>query len=213
MSSQSTGKFQVPLWRIWVVYGLLIAVVGVLTSRLITLQVLGRQAWGAQAVDNYTDTISEPAPRGIIYDRNGHILARNVASYNVVITPASLPDDDADIQHIYRELSTLIDVPVGGPVTDASLDQAKLFAACVPGPPIADMVALGDSLAPYSPVRIKCNIGEELARVVSERSVDWPGVTVEIEPIRDYPTGSLTAHIARACRVCPQFDPVQSRLR
>ncbi len=195
MSSQPTSKFQVPLWRILVVYGVLIVVVGILTSRLITLQIIGSQTWNAQAIDNYTDTISEPAPRGIIYDRNGHILARNVASYNVVITPAGLPDDDADIQHIYRELSTLIDVPVGGPVTDASLDQAKLFAACVPGPPIADMVALGDSLAPFSPVRIKCNIGEELARVVSERSVDWPGVTVEIEPIRDYPTGSLTANV------------------
>ncbi|HKY53309.1 MAG TPA: penicillin-binding transpeptidase domain-containing protein [Anaerolineales bacterium] len=195
MSSESTGKFQVPLWRILVAYGLLIVVVGVLTSRLIRLQVLGEQTWNDQAVDNFTNTISDPAPRGIIYDRNGYILARNVASYNVVITPAGLPDDDADIQHIYRELSELIDVPVGGPVTDASLAQAKLFAACVPGPPIADMVALGDSLAPYNPVRIKCNIGEELARVVSERSVDWPGVSVEIEPIRDYPTGSLTAAV------------------
>ena len=195
MSSKSVNKFQVPLWRILVVYGLLILVVGILTSRLITLQVLGAQTWNAQAIDNYTNTISEPAARGIIYDRNGYILARNVASYNVVITPAGLPDDDADIQHIYRELSELIDVPVGGPVTEASLDQAKLFAVCIPGPPIADMVALGDSLAPYSPVRIKCNIGEELARIVSERSVDWPGVSVEIEPIRDYPTGSLTANI------------------
>lgn len=195
MSSQSTNKFQVPLWRILVVYAILISVVGILTSRLITLQVLGPQTWNAQAIDNYTNTISDPAPRGIIYDRNGSILARNVASYNVVITPAGLPDDDADIQHIYRELSTLIDVPVGGPVTDASLAQAKLFAACVPGPPIADMVALGDSIAPYSPVRIKCNIGEQLARVIGEKSVDWPGVSVEIEPIRDYPTGSLTANV------------------
>ena len=142
MSSESTGKFQVPLWRILVAYGLPIAVVGILTSRLIRLQVLGGQTWNAQAVDNYTNTISEAAARGIIYDRNGYILARNVASYNVVITPAGLPDDDADIQHIYRELSELIDVPVGGPVTDASLDQAKLFAPCVPGPPIADMVAV-----------------------------------------------------------------------
>ena len=195
MSSQSTNKFQVPLWRTLVVYALLIAVVGVLTSRLLALQVFSEQTWNDQAVDNYTNTLSDPAARGIIYDRNGHILARNFASYNVVITPAGLPDDDADIQHIYRELSALIDVPAGGPVTDESLNQAKLFAACIEGPPIADMVALGDSIAPYSPVRIKCNIGEELARIVSERSVDWPGVSVEIDPIRDYPTGSLTANV------------------
>ncbi|HQV94607.1 MAG TPA: penicillin-binding transpeptidase domain-containing protein, partial [Anaerolineales bacterium] len=33
------------------------------------------------------------------------------------------------------------------------------------------------------------------ARIVRERSVDWPGVSLEIEPVRDYPTGSLTANI------------------
>jgi penicillin-binding protein 2 len=112
-----------------------------------------------------------------------------------VITPAALPDDEADIQRIYREVSALTGVPVGGPVTDATLENAKLFSACVPGPSIADMVALGDSLAPYTPVKISCNINEELARVMREKSVDWPGVTVEIEPVREYPTGSLTANI------------------
>jgi len=195
MNSQSANKFQVPLWRVLIVYGLLIAVVGVITSRLLTLQVFSGGSWDDQAVDNYTNTISDPAPRGIIYDRNGYILARNIASYNVVITPAGLPDDEADIQRIYREVSDLTGVPAGGPVTEETLNNAKLFSACVPGPGIADMVALGDSLAPYTPVKITCNIGEELARVISERSVDWPGVSVEIEPIRDYPTGSLTANV------------------
>src|SRR5918996_6592147 len=118
MSSQTVSKYEVPTWRVLIVYGLIIGVVGILIYRLLALQVVGQQAWINQAVDNYQETLSDPAPRGIIYDRNGFILARNVASYNVVITPAGLPDDEADIQHIYRELSELIDVPVGGPVTD-----------------------------------------------------------------------------------------------
>lgn len=195
MSSQSANKYQVPLWRSLIVYVLLVIVVGVIISRLVSLQVLDSETWEVQAVDNYTNEISEPAARGIIYDRNRYVLARNVASYNVVITPASLPDDDADIQRIYRELSELTGVPAGGPVTDETLENAKLYSACVPGPSIADMVALGDSLAPYTPVRITCNISDELARVIREKAVDWPGVEVEIEPIREYPTGSLTANI------------------
>ncbi|HJS18832.1 MAG TPA: penicillin-binding transpeptidase domain-containing protein [Anaerolineales bacterium] len=195
MNSQKTNKYEVARWRIWIIYGLLIAVVGLIISRLVNLQVIAPETWSAQAVDNYTNEISEPAARGIIYDRNGYILARNVASYNVVITPAGLPDDDADIQRIYREVSELTGVPAGGPVTDETLENAKLFSACVAGPSIADMVALGDSLAPYTPVKITCNIDEELARVISEKSVDWPGVSVEIEPIREYPTGSLTAAV------------------
>ena len=89
----------------------------------------------------------------------------------------------------------MVEVPVGGPVTDESLEEAKLFAACVPGPGIAQLVALQDTLAPYSPVKIKCNVSEEVARTVEEKAVDWPGVAVEVEPIRDYPTGSLTSSL------------------
>src|SRR5687767_4474953 len=195
MNSQSANKYQVHPWRVLLVYGLIVAVLGLIIYRLFSLQVLGTQTWVDQAVENYTTEISDPASRGIIYDRNGHILARNVASYNVEITPAGLPDDEADIQRIYREVSELTGVAVGGPVTEETLNNAKLFSACLPGPSIADMVALGDSLAPYTPVRIICNIDEELARVIREKSVDWPGVSLDIEPIRDYPTGSLTANI------------------
>lgn len=195
MSSQTANNLNVPLWRVLVVYALIVGVVGLIIWRLVSLQVFGTQIWIDRAIDNYTNEISEPAARGIIYDRNGYILARNVASYNVVITPAGLPDDDADIQRIYREIAVLTGVPAGGPVTDETLENAKLFSPCVPGPSIADMVALGESLAPYTPVRISCNVSEELARVIGEKSVDWPGVSVEIEPIREYPTGSLTAAV------------------
>ncbi len=195
MSSGTTNRYQVPMWRVLIVYGVMFAFIGAILFRLINLQVITTDTWKGQAVDNYTLTISDPAPRGIIFDRNGYILARNVASYNVVITPAGLPDDDADVQRIYREISTLTGVPAGGPVTDETLEFTKLFSACLPGPTIADMVALGASLAPYTPVKVSCNISEELARVIGEKSVDWPGVSVEIEPIRDYPTGSLTANV------------------
>ena len=133
--------------------------------------------------------------RGIVYDRNGYVLARNIASYNLIITPANLPDDEADIERIYRDVSAITGVPVGGPVTDESLNNAKNYGPCVPGPGIADLVALGDSLAPYTPVEISCDISEDVARLVTERSVDWPGVSIEIQPIRDYPTGSLTADV------------------
>jgi penicillin-binding protein 2 len=177
--------------RLAVVLVVFLLVLLALLARLISLQVLGSQEWVDLAVENYTKNLSSPAPRGIIYDRNGYILARNVASYNLTITPANLPDDEADIQRIYRAVSEL----TGIPVNRGTLDEAKLFGACVEGPGIAQLVELGDSLAPYSAVPIKCNVGEEVARAVEERGVDWPGVDIEVNPIRDYPTGSLTANL------------------
>jgi penicillin-binding protein 2 len=200
-------------WRLIVVYAFVFVVLSALLGRLVILQVLGGTDWQDQAVENYTKAISLPAARGILYDRNGFVLARNVASYNVVITPAELPDDDADIQRIYRELAELTGVPVGGPVTEESLAQAKLFSACVEGPSISDLVALGDSLAPYSPVKIKCNVTEEVARLVREREVDLPGVAVEIEPVREYPTGSLTADVVGFLGPIPAADEQALRAR
>ncbi|RJP51621.1 MAG: hypothetical protein C4586_04190 [Anaerolineaceae bacterium] len=198
-------------WRLTTIYLVVFLALGGLLFKLISLQVFEGAVWSARAVDNYTHEVSLPAPRGIIYDRNGYILARNLASYNIVITPASLPVDDSDIQRIYRELSALIDIPVGGPVTDESLAEAKLFAACVEGPGIAQLVALQDTLAPYSPVKVKCNVSEEIARVVEEKAVDWAGVEVEVEPIRDYPTGSLTAHLIGFLGPIPASQEVELR--
>ena len=191
MSSGPVSQHILEPRRMRVVYAVAAGVLILLIWRLITLQVVENKTWFGQAVENYTTSISVPAPRGIIYDRKGYVLARNLASYNVVITPANLPDDDADIQNIYRELSALIGIPVN----QGTVAEAKLFAPCVEGPGIAQLVELGDSLAPYTSVKIKCYVGSQVARVISERAVDWPGVAVEVEPIRDYPTGSLTADV------------------
>ena len=191
MSTTTPSDFRTEPWRVLIFYFGAVVVFSVLLFRLLNLQILSGTNWNVRATDNFTREISVPTSRGIIYDRNGVILARNVASYNVVITPAYLPDDQADIQHIYRELSEIIDVPVNS----GTVEDAKLFAACVPGPGIAQLVELGDSLAPYTPVPISCDVSDDIARIVRERSVSWPGVSVQIEPIRDYPTGSTTANI------------------
>ncbi|NOY99029.1 MAG: penicillin-binding protein 2 [Chloroflexi bacterium] len=191
MSSTSLPRFRIQTWRMVTLYVAGALVFALLAFRLFNLQIFEGVNWLIRAEDNFTREISIPALRGIIYDRNGMVLARNIASYNVVITPAYLPDDAVDIQRIYRELSGIIDVPVN----HGTVDDAKLVAACVPGPGIAQLVELGDSLAPYSPVKIKCDVDGESARIIRERAVAWPGVDIEIEPIRDYPTGSLTANV------------------
>jgi penicillin-binding protein 2 len=163
----------------------------VFAGRLFTLQILQGTKYIIQTTSNRTQDISVAPARGIIYDRNGIILARNIASYNITVTPANLPDDDGDVQRIYRDLSTL----TGVPVNHGTVDDAKLIAPCVPGPGIAQFVELGLSNAPYDPVDIQCNVDEKTAMVVQEHATDWPGVGVDIQPVRDYPTGSLTADV------------------
>ena len=148
----------------------------------------------AQAEENRITEVNEPTRRGVIYDRNDFVLARNVASYNVVITPADLPVNEGDIQGIYRKLSALIDIPVNqGDLEDET--TVRTFKECDNELGISEIVFIGDTNAPYSPIRIKCDVDKEVALEIEERSSDWPGVGIEVDSVRDYPTGELTAEI------------------
>lgn len=188
-----TGLPERPVfWRYLAVYVALGVVIVIFLARLFILQILrGPVEFDPQADENRRQEISTPPQRGIIYDRRGYILAHNIASYNIIITPAYLPDDQADIERIYRELSLL----TGMPVNAGTVDEAKLLRACTSGPGIAQWVELGDSNAPYDPVQIQCNVSPDLAMTVRERADEWPGVGVQIEPVRDYPTGNVTASL------------------
>jgi penicillin-binding protein 2 len=178
-------------WRVLSLGIFLIAVFSIYLVRLFSLQVIEESDWSAQADENRTMIINQAAPRGIIYDRNGVILARNIASYNIVIVPADLPADRGELQAIFRELSPLIDLPVN----QGELTPENPYVPCRSNHGITQIVEFGDSWAPYQPVKVKCDVDQKMAMVVQEKSVDWPGVSIEIEPLRDYPTGSVTANI------------------
>ncbi len=180
-------------WRIITFYIIIALVLGYYTVRLFSLQIIQGAEYTQKSLNNSTSRITIPSTRGIIYDRNGFVLAKNIASYNVVITPALLPLDAGAVQEIYRNLSGLINIPVSnGEIND---ETVRLFTPCLTDLGIEQIVLIGDSNWPYNPVRIKCNIDEKTALVIRGHKSDWPGVDVEVEPIRDYPTGDLTSEV------------------
>jgi penicillin-binding protein 2 len=126
----------------------------------------------------------------VIFDRNGIVLARNVASYNVVVTAAELPDDEGSIQNIIRELAQYIDIPV----SQSEITPENPFVPCVSDHGISQIFEYGVNSEPFNQVKIVCNIPDTTARIIQEKTMDWPGISLEIEPVRDYPTGSLTAN-------------------
>jgi penicillin-binding protein 2 len=176
-------------WRITVFIVAVLLVFLIYVGRLFSLQILQGPTFLSQAEDNRTKEINIAAPRGVIYDRNGIVLARNVASYNVVITASQLPDDPGETQEIFRNLSDLLKVPVNG----GELTPENPYVPCLSDHGIAQIAEYGETATPFTPVKVKCDVDKDLAMVIQEKSVDWPGVSVEIQPIRDYPTGSLTS--------------------
>jgi penicillin-binding protein 2 len=177
--------------RIWMFLAALAIVFGIFVARLFLLQVVQSGSWVAKAQENSVETFNLPATRGVIYDRNNTILARNIASYNIVLTAANLPDDTGATQEIFRELSKLIGVPVNrGEIT-----TDNPYVPCVSDHGIQQIADYGEASQPFQPVKVKCDIDEKIAMIVQEKSADWPGISVDIQPIRDYPTGSLTANL------------------
>lgn len=194
MSSTSKNPSNIQPSRMLIVYGVLGAVLLFYIFRLFSLQILSGSQYVAQAYDNRVDEINIATTRGSILDRNGYVLARNIPSYNVVITPANLPDDEGSTQSIFRDLGTLIGMQALAPEPDETI--AKLFKPCqTPGLSISQVAFIGETNAPYEPVRVKCGINEKTAMVISEKASDWPGISIEVAPIREYPTGNLTAEV------------------
>lgn len=159
-------------------------------ARLFYLQIISGDEWLAKAEDNRLLEISLEPARGVIFDRYGTVFARNVPSYNVVVTAAYLPDDIGAIQNITRDLAKYIDVPM----SQGEITLENPFVPCLSDHGIAQVIRYGQQSAPYREVIIACNIEETTARLLQEKAVDWPGISISIEDVRDYPTGSLTAN-------------------
>ena len=176
--------------------GFLIVFFGVMlfyVYRLFTIQILDGDYYLDLADENRITIVREQTKRGIIFDRNGVVLARNTATYDITITPADLPDDDGDTQEVYRKLSQLIDVQVNnGEIND---ETVRMYSECGTDFGISQVVYIASSLSPYDATGIVCDVSKELAMVVQEKAAEMPGVGVRVNSIREYPTGYSTAEI------------------
>lgn len=191
MNSSSTLNNNLPVSRILSLVVVISIVFGIYVIQLFRIQILEGKEWAEQAEENRISEIRLPTLRGVIFDKNGILLARNVASYNVVVLPAALPDDPGEVQEIYRALSQILNMPVNL----GEISAETPYVPCRSSHGIAQIVLYGLTSTPYKYVQIKCNVDEITAKLVKEKAVDWEGVDIEVEAIRDYPTGSITASI------------------
>ena len=69
----------------------------ILIARFAWLQIINQSAYLERAEKNRTVTVTTQGPRGLIVDRNGTLLAKNILSYSLEITPDQVKDLDATI--------------------------------------------------------------------------------------------------------------------
>src|SRR5688572_11643927 len=79
--------------RLVVLRLLVVVMFGVLLGRLWTMQVVEGHTYQVRASDNSRRALTLPAPRGVIYDRAGTLLVRNVPTFTIAVVPTDLPED------------------------------------------------------------------------------------------------------------------------
>jgi penicillin-binding protein 2 len=127
------------------------------------------------------------APRGILFDRNGLPLVDNRPAFTLSLIPREMDDPDT----VLARLSVLLKIPLQE--LQASLDRVAT-----------------DSLRP---VRIRRGLSLEDVTKVEERKLELPGVIVEVEPQRIYPTSTFAAHLLGYVREVSEEQMKQGRYR
>jgi penicillin-binding protein 2 len=158
----------------FVVFGLIVVlVVGTLSARLFALQINGRSSQPAVAPVATRMLSSEPIPstRGLISDRSGTPLVRNVPTFTVRVRPADLPLTKR--QSVVERLAGLL-----------HMTPAEVNAAIDTG-----------STSRFDFVPVARDVQEATARLISEESLTLPGTDVIVETRREYPLGSLFTQI------------------
>lgn len=138
--------------------------------RLFQLQVVEGEQHLERSQRNSIRTERIASPRGELVDREGRLLASTRAAFELDVVPSELRDKERTLQ--------LLDALLGE--TPERAREAVLGAR---------------GRARFQPVRFEDDLSfEQLARVESHRHV-LPGVITEVYPLREYPYGSLAAHV------------------
>ena len=156
--------------RLSLAWALVLACFGLLVGRFVYLQVLRYADFHALAEDNRIALLPITPQRGLIYDRNGTLLADNLAAYTLEITPNRVQNIDRTIE----ELSRIIEIP--------ARDQRRFKRL------------LADARS-YEPIPIKTRVSdEELARFAVAK-FRFPGVEIRARLFRTYPMAETASHV------------------
>lgn len=148
---------------------IVLALVG-LALRFYWLQVLSHDEFRARADSNRVLTRPLAPARGLIYDRNGMLLAENVVAFRLELTP-----EQADnLQQTLDELATVV------PLSDD--DFARFHA-------------LRKGKRPFHSIPLRLKLSEEEIAHFAVNRWRFPGVDVVPYLTRFYPHGSDLAHV------------------
>ena len=148
----------------------IIVLVAVLLANLYYIQVEQYQDYQTRSNDNRIKIVPIAPNRGLIYDRNGKLLASNRPVYSLEITPEKVKN----VENTIEELSKIL------PISD---DQIQTFQK------------ERRQIRHYKPVPILTQLTNEQVAKFSVNQYKFPGVEISAALKRYYPYGSILTHV------------------
>lgn len=164
------GEIQLFSRRVIVCTILIFLFAGLLIGRLIYLQVFQHEFFATLSEQNLMTVVPIEPNRGLIYDRNGVLLTKNVPSFNLTLNPSKIKNIPTTIAN----LQAFIDIAP----RDIEMFQRRLKQS-----------------SPHQPIPLKMKLTEqEMARFYVNQYF-FPGVNIETRMIRSYLMGELFSHV------------------
>jgi penicillin-binding protein 2 len=150
--------------------GILVAIaLVILLAAFFRAQVVEHARYALQSDDNRLNEVPLPAPRGMILDRNGQVIAENIPGYSVSMLS---PSQDS-LRASLGRLSSLI------PLTDSQVE----------------VVVRRYRAAPSRPAVILTDASFEQVSMLEEERYRFPSLVIQAAPKRHYPDGKAVAAI------------------
>lgn len=146
-----------------------IVLLGIVIGRLIQLQVVDYEHFAERSQGNRIRIEAVQPIRGLIFDREGRVLAENLPAYQLELIPEQVDDIDGTL----RRLAGM------GLIEQQNISQLK---------------KLIDSGPRFKPVTLRLRLSDEEVANFAIQRPRFPGVDFQPRLIRYYPHGVATAH-------------------
>ena len=142
----------------------------ILSARLFWMQVVEGNYYKEEADGNRIRHLPQQAARGVMYDRNGVIMAGSRPAYSVIMP-------------VERKKNTL---------SDEELDR---LAALLKVKPEDIKKKIDDNKLAFGAIYLANDVGIDVATQIEEKKDDFPGIEIEVNPLRVYPLGAAGAQV------------------
>ena len=156
--------------RLRFLQALVLMMLAALGVRLYVLQVVRGERYGEIAENQRRRRLPIPAPRGVIFDREGRVIVDSRPTYNVILSREDVKD---------KPLSSLIQPLAEGLAIDGDLLKERF-----------------DQITPaFESILVKQDASPNDIAWVEAHNLEFPELRVEQQPQRRYPENGMLAHV------------------